>query len=265
MDSSELSLDRIQEYLADLGYQGVPEETLLQLKGELLRRMASDMRDTEQDYEDGHDEAPIRHRRRKQRRHSIEAEEEEPRDELHPQPLTHDRGYVSAHVPDQPRTAPAPHRKIHRHDVEADEYEDYYDPHEGGRPSSGYYTQRPVSGDPYNNMRLSRKTNSARPMTHSSGYGQPFYRQSTQMSQRYRADMDPYDPSSKTALFNSGTSKYTLKEKKFRKSDPVSNWARYTNMWDVQGGLDDVRKRETRPKYMNSASVRNTIYRPAYD
>lgn len=264
MDSSELSLDRIQEYLADLGYQGVPEETLLQLKGELLRRMASGMRDTDQDYEDDHEEAPIRHRRRKQRRHSVEAEEDVPRDELHPQPLTHDRGYVSAHVPEQPRTAPTPQRKIHRQDI--DEYEKYYDPHEDGRPSSGYYKQRPTSGDSYSNMRLSRKTNSARPMGQSSGYGQPFYRQSTQVSQRYGADgTDPYGLTAKSAMFNSGTSKYTLKEKKLRKSDPVSNWARYTDMWNVQGGLDDVRKRETQPKYMNSAAIRSAVYRPAYD
>ncbi|TNJ28895.1 hypothetical protein GMRT_15315 [Giardia muris] len=266
MDSAELSLERIQEYLADLGYQGVPEETLIQLKGELLRRMTAGAAPPAL-ATDSSDEP----RRRRKHRH------EEREETLHPQPLTHDHGYVSIHAPDDSppshystqASQPRPRQSVH--------YEGYDEPDE---EVEQLYSRRPYSSDEHTRGRRPRPTGSARSaadykMTGRSAQwsGRDYSANlsgSSSPARRYTSqaeDLTLIGPgASKTTLFNSGTSKYTLQQKKCRKSDPVTNWARYNSMWSIQGGLDDARKRETRSKYTGrQSSAKSGVYRAAYD
>lgn len=262
MDTEDLSLDRIREYLADLGYEGVPEETLLQLKGELLHRLTAEApgsapvptqpQPDEAIARQGRDQAPPR---RKQRRSSADLQAEAPADTRLPT-YTNEYGEVQVYNPDTRTTdqKALPSARAGYDPAPEDEYiADTYTkasirtgqqrhgaPRANARPSSG----RPAEQRSYDAPARPSRPSTARSAGTGSGY--PYYSPATYARPSlYQTGM----------LYTTGMSKYSLEQKKLRKSDPVSNYAKYSNMWNRQGGLDDVHDRARKPRYMAGSRV----------
>lgn len=239
-EADQLSLDQIQAYLNDLGYEGVPEDTLIQLRTELVSRLSrtqdsEDMSGRERPESAGFP-APAEEqvegslRRRQRQRHG------------------------DAPRPPAPERRPADARYTYDEPDELDVL-----PEEPPRASRRREGQRPASARETADQRISElygrspqrregddqaKRSTARPATAGSTSGRSG--RFTTYGQTY----NPYEAAPRGANasyrhcmdYTPGKSRYTLAEKKARGSDPVSYYAQMEARWSKQGAPEDGKK-----------------------